>query len=255
MKSQVSFLLEKIKKAGKALNEQDIADIAYEFQEATVETLAKRLIKIAKEQGAPTVAVAGGVSANNRLIAYIQQLVEQHNTNLPKSLPRMKLQDPEPTFQHLTFLYPTKKIYATDNGAMIGVAGILEMRDMYQQLQLIVQTLNNDGVLLLPTDTVYGLAALASSQIAVEKIYTLKNRPKEMLLPIMVAGEEGLEALGLEVNEAAKKLLQSDLVPGAVSFVLGFKNEKKKPDWAKNLPDLAIRIPDDRLLLAVLRET
>jgi tRNA A37 threonylcarbamoyltransferase TsaD len=49
MKSQVSFLLERIKKEGKTLTEQDIADIAYEFQEATVETLAKRLLKAAKQ--------------------------------------------------------------------------------------------------------------------------------------------------------------------------------------------------------------
>jgi tRNA A37 threonylcarbamoyltransferase TsaD len=41
------------------LTEDDIHDIAYEFQEATVETLAKRLLKVAKEYGAKTIAVAG----------------------------------------------------------------------------------------------------------------------------------------------------------------------------------------------------
>ena len=55
MKSQVSFLLNKLP----TLTPDDIHDIAYEFQEATVETLAKRLLKIAKEQNAKTVAIAG----------------------------------------------------------------------------------------------------------------------------------------------------------------------------------------------------
>jgi len=66
MKSQVSFLLNKIAplmKGGQGgsntLTDQDIADIAYEFQEATIETLANRLLKIAKEQNAKTIAIAG----------------------------------------------------------------------------------------------------------------------------------------------------------------------------------------------------
>ena len=115
MKSQVSFLLDKLKKEGKNLTDQDIADIAYEFQEATVETLGKRLFKAAKEHQAKTIAVAGGVSANNRLIAYIQQLVDIYNA--------------EEYIQEnglaTKFLFPAKKVYSTDNGAMIGVVGIL----------------------------------------------------------------------------------------------------------------------------------
>ena len=50
---------EKGPKAEKRLSEQQIHDIAYEFQEATIETLAKRLLKIAKEYNAKTVAIAG----------------------------------------------------------------------------------------------------------------------------------------------------------------------------------------------------
>jgi len=112
MKSQVSFLLERLKQEGKQLDEQVIADIAYAFQEATVETLGKRLIKIAKEQGARTVAVAGGVSANTRLIEYIKNSLQFSENNSPK-------------FSPPKFLYPAKKVYSTHNGAMIGVAGIL----------------------------------------------------------------------------------------------------------------------------------
>jgi N6-L-threonylcarbamoyladenine synthase len=108
MKSQVSFLLDKMKKEGKILTEDVIHDIAYAFQEAIVETLAKRLFKVATAYEAKTVAVAGGVSANQRLIGYIEQLVNAHTTISP-----------------LQFLFPVKKVYSTDNGAMIGVAGIL----------------------------------------------------------------------------------------------------------------------------------
>ena len=49
MKSQVSFLLEKLEKGGIELTDQLICDIAYEFQEAVVEVMAKKLIQAAQE--------------------------------------------------------------------------------------------------------------------------------------------------------------------------------------------------------------
>ena len=49
MKSQVSFLLEKLKKDWVELTEELICDIAYDFQEAVVEVLAKKLVQAAEE--------------------------------------------------------------------------------------------------------------------------------------------------------------------------------------------------------------
>ncbi|MDR1631637.1 MAG: threonylcarbamoyl-AMP synthase [Dysgonamonadaceae bacterium] len=123
------------------------------------------------------------------------------------------------------------------------------------QVNQIVQLLYNGGAVLIATDTVYGLAALPTNEKAVAKIYELKQRPREMFLPIMVAGTEDLEKLGLDVNENARKLFASDLVPGAITFVLGFKDESLKPDWLKNRDEIATRIPNNVLLLSVLRET
>jgi N6-L-threonylcarbamoyladenine synthase len=120
MKSQVSILLNKLKKAEKKLTEQDIADIAYEFQEATIETLANRLRKATKEYGAKTIAVAGGVSANNRLIEYVENIVQEHNNQEYIKEHDLKI----------LFLSPTKKVYSTDNAAMIGVAGILQYKPL-----------------------------------------------------------------------------------------------------------------------------
>ena len=105
MKSQVSFLLDQLEKESKNLTEQDICDLAFEFQEAMVETLGKRLLKAAKMYGATTIGMTGGVSANQRLIDYLQ-------TEIKKT----------PWIQ---FLYPKKKVYSTDNAAMIGVVGLL----------------------------------------------------------------------------------------------------------------------------------
>ena len=107
---------------------------------------------------------------------------------------------------------------------------------------------------MLPTDTIYGLAAKPEFENAVDNIYKLKARPKNMNLPIMVSSAEELELLGLDINKSAKKLLNSDLVPGAISLILGFKN-KPSVSWLEGREEVAVRIPNAQNLLSVLRET
>lgn len=118
----------------------------------------------------------------------------------------------------------------------------------------IVESIEKGGVALLPTDTLYGLAASPKYTEAVNKIYDLKHRPKNNFLPIMVANITDLEKLGLDLNSNAQKLINSDLIPGALSLILGFKNEKR-PVWLTGRNEIAIRIPNDEELLQVLQKT
>ena len=116
MKSQVLQLLSHLEKEWKTLSEQDICDIAYEFQEATVETLWKRLIKAAKMYWARTIAIAWWVSANKRLAEYVQVLVDEWNNS----------DYAEKKWLHVNFVHPVKNLYSTDNWAMIWVAWLLQ---------------------------------------------------------------------------------------------------------------------------------
>ena len=115
MKSQVLQLLSHCEKEWKKLTEQDICDIAYEFQEATVETLWKRLIKAAKMYGAKTIAIAWWVSANKRLAEYVENEAKEWNESDYATK----------KWLHVEFIHPVKNLYSTDNWAMIGVAGLL----------------------------------------------------------------------------------------------------------------------------------
>lgn len=116
----------------------------------------------------------------------------------------------------------------------------------------IVQSLNNGGVVLLPTDTVYGLAVKPNLSNAVDKIYNLKKRPRELNLPIMVSKQADLRELGLDVNNNVVKLLNSKYVPGALTIVLGFNDMSLRPEWLEGRDEVAIRIPNDDFLLNVL---
>lgn len=115
MKSQVSFLLKQfvenweLRVEDWKLNipEQLICDIAYEFQEAVVEVMIKKLVRAGISFDAKTLWLAGGVSCNDRLREYLQSYTQE---KMPE----------------VVCLRPMKKVYSMDNAAMIWLAGILE---------------------------------------------------------------------------------------------------------------------------------
>lgn len=106
---------------------------------------------------------------------------------------------------------------------------------------------------LLPTDTVYGLAASPEQPEACDRIFALKRRPDTHKLPILVHGPEAFAELGLDISPAARRLLASPHVPGALTLALGFR-EGERPDWLDGREEVALRAPDHARLRAVLRE-
>ena len=118
----------------------------------------------------------------------------------------------------------------------------------------IVECLENGGVVLLPTDTVYGLAVSPKFDESIDRLFALKGRPRNVNLPIMVASESELEPLGLEVSESARRLLRSPLIPGSLTLAMGFSSDYR-PVWLAGRDEAAVRIPNDERLLSVLRKT
>ena len=118
----------------------------------------------------------------------------------------------------------------------------------------IVKCLVNGGVVLLPTDTVYGLAVSPNFEASTDRLFALKRRPRNVNLPIMVASEAELAPLGFETSEAAARLLRSPLIPGSLTLAMGFRSDYR-PRWLEGRDEAAVRIPNDDRLLAVLRQT
>lgn len=122
-----------------------------------------------------------------------------------------------------------------------------------ETIEGIVDCLTGGGVVLLPTDTVYGLAILPDLEQSKERVYLLKRRPKNMNLPIMVSSADELGALGFDVNASATRLLRSPLIPGSVTIAMGLR--PGRPRWLEGRVEAAVRIPDDNRLLSILRRT
>ena len=118
----------------------------------------------------------------------------------------------------------------------------------------IVQCLEGGGVVLLPTDTVYGLAVSPNFDHSINRLFTLKRRPRNVNLPIMVASDAELEPLGFEITDSARRLLRSPLIPGSLTLAMGFRSDYR-PVWLAGREEAALRIPNDERLLSVLRKT
>lgn len=78
-------------------------------------------------------------------------------------------------------------------------------------------SLLDDGVIIIPTDTIYGLACLCSSKVAIERIYDMKKRDKSKPLPLIVDSYKRLESVVCVKEEVIKRL--SKYFPGALTIV------------------------------------
>ena len=112
--------------------------------------------------------------------------------------------------------------------------------------------LKNNGVISVPTDTVYGICAKINSQIAHDKLIAVKNRPVNKAFPVMCADEKQIKSIAI-VNENAKKLIHA-FMPGPITLVL--KKKDNLPDYITNGKDtIAVRMATSKNLEHLIRKT
>jgi len=87
------------------------------------------------------------------------------------------------------------------------------------QVAAAVEILAAGGLVAFPTDTVYGLGAIFNNSRAVERIFTVKRRPRDSALPLVMADESQLEMVSGEVSPLARKLARR-FWPGELALVL-----------------------------------
>jgi L-threonylcarbamoyladenylate synthase len=107
---------------------------------------------------------------------------------------------------------------------------------------------------VVPTDTVYGLAALPERDDAVQRIYEAKERPEGMHLPVLAASHEQVRNLGVELTAAATALA-ARWWPGPLTLAFGFSDAGTRPHWLSGRDEVAVRIPRNDFLAALLEDT
>ena len=113
------------------------------------------------------------------------------------------------------------------------------------EVDKLVYILNNNGVISVPTDTVFGICAKINSKIAYDKLIKIKKRPENKAFPVMCAKENQINEIAI-VNKTAQRLIQK-FMPGPITLVL--KKNKNLPNYITNGKDtIAIRMATSEIL-------
>jgi len=103
--------------------------------------------------------------------------------------------------------------------------------------------LSNGGLVIVPTETVYGIAAMASDGLAIERIYQIKGRPENKALLAHVDGLEMAKTLAT-LNPLAEELI-AKFWPGPLTLVLPkLESANIHENAGGGLPSIAVRCPD-----------
>lgn len=115
------------------------------------------------------------------------------------------------------------------------------------------ESLARSGLVVIPTDTVYGIAADAFDPTGVRRLLRAKGRGRDMPTPVLIADVDVLAALATGINAEARELAEA-FWPGGLTLVC-----RQQPSLRWDLGDsrgtVAVRVPDQVDALALLEDT
>ena len=118
-------------------------------------------------------------------------------------------------------------------------------------IQKAAQIINKGGIVIFPTDTVYGIGCDPYNQKAVLSLYKIKKREKTKPLPVIGYSKKELEKIA-EFNDKAEKIAEM-FWPGAITLILKVKDENIKKSLGLG-KKIAVRVANNQCVLSLLKE-
>ena len=122
-----------------------------------------------------------------------------------------------------------------------------------RKIKKVVEVLREGGVIIYPTDTVYGIGCDIMSKSAVEKVCQIRRLdPEKAMLSIICSDMSQISAYTLQIDNALFRLMKQHL-PGPYTFVLKANNDVPKL-FKNRKKTIGIRIPDHPIVKAIVEE-
>lgn len=124
------------------------------------------------------------------------------------------------------------------------------MNRITKNLDIIIDQLNKGGIVIIPTDTIFGIACNAFNEKSIKKIFEIKQRPLTLPLSIAIKNKDYFNIVAKDISNNAQNVIDK-YFPGQVTIVL------KKKDIISDLITanqdyVGIRIPDDKNIQYIL---
>ncbi|MCF8266939.1 MAG: threonylcarbamoyl-AMP synthase [Ignavibacteriales bacterium] len=114
-----------------------------------------------------------------------------------------------------------------------------------------IETLKNGGVIIYPTDTLYGIGCDIFNRDALERVYLIKNEPNDKLFSFIIPDLKEISNYA-RVSDYAYKAMKK-LLPGPYTFILPAAKEVPKKLWSKR-STVGIRIPAHPVAINLVRD-
>jgi tRNA threonylcarbamoyl adenosine modification protein (Sua5/YciO/YrdC/YwlC family) len=122
-----------------------------------------------------------------------------------------------------------------------------------RDLKKVIDTLNKDGVIILPTDTIYAMACKLDSKKGIERMAKIAGKKVEKVNFSLICSDlSNISEYTSVLDKAVFRLLKNNL-PGAFTFILNANNNVTKY-FAGNKKTIGIRVPDNAIAQSIIRE-
>ena len=125
---------------------------------------------------------------------------------------------------------------------------IKDLKD--ENLQEIKECLDQDGIIIFPTDTVYGIGCNCFSVEALKKLYSFKNRPLTNPINVLTNSKEKINTVALGLKKKEEEWIEKYL-PGDLTLIVD-KKENVPDLLTANLNTVGVRIPNHPMALQLL---
>ena len=113
-----------------------------------------------------------------------------------------------------------------------------------------LEILLSGGLVAFPTDTVYGVGAIAFDGQAIESIYVAKDRPMEKAIPVLISDKEDLAKVAMEIPVLAVRLIER-FWPGPLTVLV--PKRPTLPEAISATSTVGVRVPNHDVARALLR--
>lgn len=118
-------------------------------------------------------------------------------------------------------------------------------------MKKIIEEIEKGNLVIMPTDTVYGIMADATNEDAIKKVFIAKKREKKPLI-LLVSNIEMLKKYVIEISDLQKELIEK-YWPNTLSIVFD-KNDNLSDTLTCGNKTVAIRMPNNKLLLEIMNK-
>ena len=114
-----------------------------------------------------------------------------------------------------------------------------------------VAVLRRGGLVAFPTDTVYGVGALAFDEETVKKLYVIKGRNTDKAIAVLLASAEDAARVTTGLTPVGRRLAEA-FWPGPITLIL--PKHPRLPEAVSSLPTVGVRVPNHPILRKILAE-